>query len=170
MPPACFVRGKLVVGDQTKAMNVTDSQLRLNGMMAVGNANADAVPLLHSLTGCEDAFLGSSVATVTDLLGKEAVHAGPEEVVLGAVLRWVGHDEQARGQHLEALLGHVDLNAASFASLLQASGDEVVRSNMTVLLKLTDALRSAGSATERAVSTMPPVVSVSSSVPRPVCT
>ena len=59
VPPACFVRGKLAVGDQTKAMNVTDSQRRLNGMMAVENANADAVPVcklllvLHAPTGCD---------------------------------------------------------------------------------------------------------------------
>ena len=86
------------------------------------------------LASTGDVFLGSSVATVTDLLGTEAVHAGPEEVVLGAVLRWVGHDEQARGQRLEALLGHVDLDAVSFASLSQALGDQVVRRRWAIRL------------------------------------
>ena len=103
------------------------------------------------LASTSDVFLCSSMATVADLLGKEAVHAGSEDAVLGAMLRWVGHDEQARGQHLEALLGHANLDAVSCSSLSQALGDQVVRSNPAVFMTLTDALRSAASATEHSV-------------------
>ena len=101
------------------------------------------------LASTSGVFLGRSAATVTDLLSKEAVHAGSEDAVLGAVLRWVGHDEQARGQHLQALLGHVNLDTVSCPRLSQAMGDQIIRSNAAAVLMLADDLRSAVSGMER---------------------
>ena len=74
---------------------------------------------------------------LTTLLGKDAIHAADEDAVLDAVLRWVGHDQQARGQHLEALLDLVNLDAVSKETLAEASKSPVVHgSNMAVVLKL----------------------------------
>ena len=49
LPPACFSKGKLCVGDKTKGMNVTDSQVRLNEMMSVEKVNGDPVPVCEVL-------------------------------------------------------------------------------------------------------------------------
>ena len=64
--------------------------------------------------------------------------------MLDAVLRWVGQDQQARVQHLAALLDLVNLGAVSKEILTEASKSPVVQgSNMAVVLKLMDAMGSA---------------------------
>ena len=89
-------------------------------------------------------FLGSSFEALATLLGKDAIHASDEDAVLDAVLRWVGHDQQARGQQLEALLDLVNLDAVSKETLAEASKSPVVRgSNMAVVVKLMDAVTAA---------------------------
>ena len=88
--------------------------------------------------------LGSSVESLTALLGKDAVHALDQDAVLDAVLRWVGHDQQARGQHLATLLDQVNLDAVSKETLAKTAKSTVVHgSNMAAVLKLLEALGAA---------------------------
>jgi hypothetical protein len=96
------------------------------------------------LASTSHVFLGSRVEALTALLGKDAIHAADEDAVLDAVLRWVGHDQEKRGEHLEALLDLVNLGAVSKDTLAEASKSPVVQgSNMAVVLKLMNAITTA---------------------------
>lgn len=91
------------------------------------------------LASTSQVFLGISFEKITSLLGKDAIHAADEDAVLDAVLRWVGHDQEKRGEHLEALLDLVNLGAVSNESLSQAATNPSIRSNLAAVLKLFDA-------------------------------
>ena len=81
------------------------------------------------------------------LLGKDAIYSSEEEAVLDTVLRWVGHDQQARGQQLEALMDLVNLDAVLTATLAEASKSPVVRAS-DMAMKLVTVMGSALSGNE----------------------
>jgi hypothetical protein len=102
------------------------------------------------LASTSHVFLGSSVEALTALLGKDAIHAADEDAVLDAVLRWVGHDQKKRGEHLEALLDLVNLGAISKDTLAEASKNPaVLGSSRAVLVKVMTAMTAALTGGER---------------------
>ena len=102
------------------------------------------------LASTSQVFLGISFEKITSLLGKDAIHAADADAVLEAALRWIGHDQEARAQHLGAMLDLVNLGSVSKETLAEASKSSVVQGgNVAVVLKLMTAMGSALSGDER---------------------